>query len=94
MGIFINFNRDNEEVPKPADNFVYKQNKRARYKNIELCEGDLITDDIYAKNRYIIRDFEENGCPYVELVTTEANKKGEIFLWEFDNLFVIKNTFQ
>lgn len=71
-----------------SENIVYKQLKKARYKGIELCEGDMITNDICGKH-YIIRDFTKDAVPIVDEISI---KKGEVNkIWDFETLYIVGN---
>lgn len=79
-----------DEIVEKADNFVYKQLKKARYRSIELCELDLICDNIEG-DKYQIIDFHTNGCPIVRLITNNSLADITPKTWVFDNLFIIKS---
>jgi len=89
MGMFFGGLDEEELNQPPADNFVYNQLKKARYKGIELCESDIITPSLHDGNFYVIKDFKENGQPIVDKVTNQRHEDWN-FLYEFDTLFVVK----
>ena len=63
-------------------NIVYPPLKKVIYKGIELCENDLIKNNINSDERYIIVNFKEDNTPIVTLISDKAhdyfNKE-----WEF-----------
>lgn len=80
---------DIEKAEFRNNNFVYKQYKKARYRGIELAENDMITTK-EMKDRWIIRNFLDDGTPIVTLV---SNEKHDCFdkPWEFeDDLLIIQ----
>lgn len=85
-----NCNCSREEKEKAEfrkNNFVYKQLKKAKYKGIELNEGDMICQD-KGSDWYVIRDFKDNGCPIVHLVSNNSQGCRD-FEWNFDTLLVL-----
>lgn len=87
MGMFFGGLDEEELNQPPADNFVYKQLKRARYNGIELCELDIICSH-KSSDMYVIKDFKENGCPIVSLVSNNS-QACEDFEWNFSKLYVV-----
>ena len=80
---------DRDKYEHDKNNHVYKQLKKAIFRGIDLSENDIITPQING-NKYIIRNFLENGTPIVTLI---SNEKHDYYdkEWEFDTLFVIKS---
>lgn len=91
MGMFFSKSYEDDEISKPQENIVYKCLKKARFNNIELCEGDLITNDYKNGAMYIIKDFCEDATPIVQKVSSRIDDFQEN-RWKFGkNIYLIKN---
>ncbi len=63
--------------------------KIARFRGIELEEGDRITNDYRNGNNYLVNDFQEDGRPICTLIT---NEKHDFYNkpYPFEEIFVMK----
>lgn len=53
-----------------SENVVYTPLKKARYKGVELCEGDILLRD---NKQYLVVNFTKNAVPIVTLISNTAH---------------------
>lgn len=78
-----------KQQEESLNNFKYPL--KAKFKGIELQEGDLITNSATEGDIFIIVDFERNGRPLCQLFTNKAGYD-RIVCYPHEEIFVIKST--